>query len=519
MTADTKKIALIIGAGPAGLTAALELLRHTDIKPIVIEASGDNGGISKTVEHNGNRIDIGGHRFFSKSDRVMAWWLDILPIEVPAAGAAEIKISYHNQRRVVVPQEGDRSSRGDDDVMLVRSRVSRIYFGGNFYDYPISLSLKTISNLGILRTIKIGFSYVRASLFPIREEKSLEQFLINRFGRELYAIFFRDYTEKVWGVPCTEITAEWGAQRIKGLSITRAVAHAIKQALTPAKSVSQKQTETSLIEFFLYPKLGPGQMWDCVARDISALGGEILYFNRVDRIDIANNRVNKVGFTDIKTGERHSLACDYCFSTMPIRDMVKSITPEVPTHIREVSDGLVYRDFITVGLLVERLTVQPDGASDSQLIPDNWIYIQEPHVKLGRLQVFNNWSPGMVANGDKVWLGLEYFCNEGDMFWSRPDKQIIAQAIEELAAINIISTEDVRDSILIKMPKAYSLHISPVARRLAKDRRVWTQLWSEKHSRSYGWSEEQVQARMNQPGPGREPPGIRTALFSSLLII
>jgi protoporphyrinogen oxidase len=421
----------------------------------VIEASGDNGGISKTVNHNGNRIDIGGHRFFSKSDRVMAWWLDILPIEASAAEAAKIEISYHNKRHVVVPKESGRSSRSDDDVMLVRSRVSRIYFGGNFYDYPISLSLQTISNLGILRTIKIGLSYARASLFPIKEETSLEQFLINRFGRELYTTFFRDYTEKVWGVPCTEITAEWGAQRIKGLSITRAVVHAIKRILTRTKSISQKQTETSLIELFLYPKLGPGQMWDCVARDVSALGGKILYLNRVDRIHIADDRVNTVGFTDIKSGERHSISCDYCFSTMPIQDLVKSITPGVPTRVREVSDGLVYRDFITVGLLLEKLKVQPGGGSENQLIPDNWIYIQEPNVKLGRLQIFNNWSPAMVADTGKVWIGLEYFCNEGDVFWSMSDEQIIALAIEEIASINIIYTEDVLDSVLIRMPKAY----------------------------------------------------------------
>ena len=455
MTVAQKRTAVIIGAGPAGLTAALELLRHSDIKPVVIETSGDNGGISKTVNHNGNRIDIGGHRFFSKSDRVMEWWLDILPIDPAAATSRGVEITYHNKRRTVTPKEIDRSQRNADDVMLVRSRVSRIFYGGKFYDYPISLSLKTIANLGLWRTIKIGLSYVRASLFPIRDEKTLEQFFINRFGRELYATFFRDYTEKVWGVPCSEITAEWGAQRIKGLSVTKALAHAFKQAFVPTKSFSQKNTETSLIEYFLYPKLGPGQMWDCVARDVIALGGEIHYFNNVDQIMVCDNRVTAVGFHNGDTGQRERLECDYCLSTMPIRDLVRSVTPAAPERVRAVADGLIYRDFITVGLLVDRLKVRSAGRADNRLIPDNWIYIQEPDVKLGRLQIFNNWSPGMVADRDKVWIGLEYFCNEGDLLWRKKDGEIVELAIEELASIGIIDAEDVLDSVLIKMPKAY----------------------------------------------------------------
>ena len=431
--------AVIIGAGPAGLTAALELLRHTDIKPIVIEATNRNGGISATINHQGNRIDIGGHRFFSKSDRVMDWWVGILPVD-PAAfeNNPELLISYQNKQRTLSADQAGGAPRSEHDVMLVRNRTSRIFYGGKFYDYPISLSLQTITNLGIPRMVKIGFSYIRARLFPIRDEQNLEQFFINRFGRELYATFFRDYTHKVWGVPCTEITAEWGAQRIKGLSITKAIGHALKQVFSSTSSIKQKQTETSLIEFFLYPKFGPGQMWDCVAKDVRAMGGEIHYGYRVDEIDVDANGVTSVSCVNPDNHERYDLPTDYCFSTMPIRQLVKAIKPPVPQRVRDISDGLIYRDFITVGLLVNRLRVKPKTPTENGLIPDNWIYIQEPHVKLGRLQVFNNWSPSMVADEDKVWIGLEYFCNEGDEFWEMSDEEIIAQGIDEVDSINIV---------------------------------------------------------------------------------
>ena len=456
-----QKTAVIIGAGPAGLTAALELLRNTDIKPIVIEDTHLNGGLSATIDYKGNRINIGGHRFFSKSDRVMDWWLDILPVDETAfEDNNNIQITYHNKQRSISSDQRahdnrSESNRSKDDVMLVRNRTSRIFHGGKFYDYPISLSMQTISNLGLLRMAKIGFSYIRARLFPIRKEDNLEQFFINRFGRELYATFFRDYTEKVWGVPCTEITAEWGAHRIKGLSITNAIVHALKKVFSRTKSLNQKKTETSLIEYFLYPKSGPGQMWDCVARDIIALGGEIHYQYRVDEIDMDKNGVSSVSCVNPETHDRYAIPADYCFSTMPIRQLVKAINPPVPEPVRAISDGLVYRDFITVGLLVNKLKIQPKDNSGSKLIPDNWIYIQEPHVKLGRLQIFNNWSPTMVADPNKIWIGLEYFCNEGDEFWAMEDADIIAQGIAEVHDINIIDQSEVIDSVIIKMPKAY----------------------------------------------------------------
>jgi len=464
MTDLGQKTAIIIGAGPAGLTAALELLRQTNIKPVVLEASGDNGGISKTVNHNGNRIDIGGHRFFSKSDRVMNWWLDILPVDESELNASDIEISYQNKTRKIPVKEVQQRHREPDDVMLIRSRTSRIFFGGKFYDYPISLSLKTLTNLGLIRTTKIGFSYIKAMIFPIRDEKTLEQFFINRFGKELYSTFFRDYTEKVWGVPCSEITAEWGAQRIKGLSIMKAITHAFKSLIKkPAKSVQQKGTETSLIEFFLYPKFGPGQMWDCVARDVVSLGGEIRYHNTAKTIHFEQDQITQVDYVD-QEGSPQSIKADYCFSTMPIRELVQSISPEIGGIAREVSDGLVYRDFLTVGILVDKLKVVPENGNPGDLIPDNWIYIQEPHVKLGRLQIFNNWSPQMVSDPEKIWIGLEYFCNEGDEFWSLNDAEIIQTGIRELASIDIIHEEDVLDSVLIKMPKSYPAYFGTYER-------------------------------------------------------
>src|SRR5262245_14673734 len=269
----TQQTAVIVGAGPAGLTAAYELLERTRVKPIVLEMSDYMGGIARTINHKGNRIDIGGHRFFSKSDRVMEWWLNILPMEEAAGGAAAI--SYQNQSRTIETNAA-ANPETTDQVMLVRNRKSRIYFLRRFFNYPITLSADTIAKLGLWRTFKMGLSYLKAMALPIRNEKNLEEFFINRFGRELYQTFFKSYTEKVWGTRCQEISAEWGAQRIKGLSITKAITHALRKLFkrTP-KDVGQKDVETSLIERFLYPKFGPGQMWEEVAKRVLAKGGEI----------------------------------------------------------------------------------------------------------------------------------------------------------------------------------------------------------------------------------------------------
>lgn len=437
----TQKTAIIIGAGPAGLTAAYELLERTDIIPIVIEASEDIGGISKTVNYKGNHIDLGGHRFFSKSDRVMDWWLKILPMQVsgsnPAANAPD-------------PENTDK-------VMLYRNRLSRIYFLRKFFDYPVTLNLNTIKGLGFIRIFKISISYLYSRLFPVKTEKSLEDFFSNRFGKELYKTFFRDYTEKVWGIHCSQISPEWGAQRIKGLSVSKAVGQAIKNIFSSSKSIRQKEIETTLIQQYLYPKFGPGQLWTEVTDSIKEKGGQILMSHKAVGFTYIGNTIQSVKIINEKTSEVLIKNADYFFSTMPVKDLVESLGSQVTEDVKKVAQGLVYRDFITVGLLLNKLKIQnlTKIKTHNNLIPDNWIYIQESDVKLGRLQIFNNWSPYMVSDKNKVWIGLEYFCNEGDELWSMTDEKFSTFAMDELAKIDIIDKADVLDHVVIRMPKTY----------------------------------------------------------------
>ena len=449
--AARKKRALIIGAGPAGLTAAYELLTRTEILPIVLEKSEYMGGLSRTVNYKGNRMDIGGHRFFSKSDRVMRWWLNILPLQKIDAPTAQIACGRQNTT-VQASTEGADPHR-DEKVMLVRNRKSRIYFMRQFFAYPITLSLDTLGKLGIRRTLRIGLSYLRALLFPIRNEQNLEEFFINRFGRELYVTFFKSYTEKVWGIECSQINAEWGAQRIKGLSIYKTISHVVKKSFSRKnKDIGQKNVETSLMEQFLYPKYGPGQMWEEVARQVTAMGGRILTRRSIESMAGIDGRISSVCGCNSETGETDCFEADYFFSTMPIKELVAGMSPPAPPEIREISDGLIYRDFITVGVLCEGLKLRE---SSGEIIKDNWIYIQEPDVLVGRLQIFNNWSPAMVADASKVWIGLEYFCNETDALWNRNDSDIVELAKSELALMNIVEPEDVMDATVIRMPKAY----------------------------------------------------------------
>jgi protoporphyrinogen oxidase len=493
------KKAVIIGAGPAGLTAALELLRRTEIVPVILEASEEIGGISRTIRYKGNRMDIGGHRFFSKSDRVMEWWVELMPPELAAqcefaAGAAiqSAEIGYQGKRRVVtVPahlheesplrgmgplQHEEREETEEEDsvedaaetvvvpepenpdlVMLIRPRRSRIYYLRKFFDYPITLTANTLKNLGLVRMARVGTSYMVSRVRQIKPEKSLEDFLINRFGRELYLTFFKSYTEKVWGTPCHEISAEWGAQRIKGLSLTTAVKHFVKKmfrATSEGGDLAQKGTDTSLIERFMYPKFGPGQLWEHVAELVQQKGGEIHKGWKVDRLNFADGEPLRV--TSIEAvradGERRTFAGDYFFSTMPMRELLRAMNTPIPANVLEVSDGLQYRDFITVGLLVDRLKVtEPDGG----LLKDTWIYIQEPDVLLGRLQIFNNWSPYLVSDPAKVWIGLEYFCYETDDLWKMADEEMKKFAIAEVAKIGILNAADVSDAHVVRVPKTY----------------------------------------------------------------
>ena len=479
--------AIIIGAGPAGLTAALEFLRKTDVTPIVLEASGEIGGISRTIRYKGNRMDIGGHRFFSKSDRVMQWWMELMPPALGDDAPTGVDISYQGKQRTVsvpahlteepplrglgplqheeqesVPEATEAvvnapAPESDDLIMLVRPRKSRIYYLRKFFDYPIKLTANTITNLGPARMAKIGYSYVMSRVSPIKEEKSLEDFLINRFGRELYLTFFKSYTEKVWGTPCDQISAEWGAQRIKGLSLTTALKHFVKKAFTlkskdeTSGDVAQKGTDTSLIERFLYPKFGPGQLWEHVADKIVTMGGEIHMGLKVDSIEVDGKRVTAVEAVN-EAGERQRFEGDCFLSTMPMRELVQALRTEIPANVREVSEGLQYRDFITVGVLANKLDVtEPDGG----LIKDTWIYIQEPDVLLGRLQIFNNWSPYMVSDPTKVWIGLEYFCYDTDPLWAMPDDELKSFAAQELQKIGILRTAEVLDAHVVRVPKTY----------------------------------------------------------------
>ncbi len=459
------KIAVVAGAGPAGLTAARELLRRSPIVPVVFEADVQVGGISKTVNYRGNRMDLGGHRFFSKSDWVMRWWQEILPIAQNQMGADEaLRISYQRKSREFAPS--GRPAAETDSVMLIRRRLSRILHRRRLFDYPLKLDANTLKNMGVAETLRVGSSYAHARFSRRFPESSLEDFLVNRFGERLYRTFFKDYTEKVWGVPCTEISAAWGAQRIKGLSVTKALAHALAAPFRSSTDTAQIHTETSLIERFLYPKLGPGQMWEAVAREVTARGGEVHLQHRVVGIERSGLTVTAVTVRDQSTGAVRRVACDYFLSTLPVHDLTAMLLPE-DERVAHVARRLPYRDFMTVGLLLRRMSVPGKRARDAAangMPPDNWIYVQEPDVKVGRLQLFNNWSPALVADPNTIWLGLEYFCREGDELWSLRNGQLVDFAADEIAKLNLIERRDVLDGTVHRVPKAYPAYFGEYRR-------------------------------------------------------
>ena len=469
-----KRIAVIAGAGPAGLTAAWELLARTDVHPVVIEPTAAIGGIARTHVHNGNRIDIGGHRFFSKSERVMKWWFSMLPPQgAPAADdlAQEHAIDLATEvvLRVLAPDVAEQGEERihevrrpapdperEDRVMLHRSRLSRIYFARHFFPYPLRITLLVAWRLGILNTVLITLSYLWAKVFPRRDETFLDAFFINRFGRRLYETFFRGYTEKVWGVKCSEIRADWGAQRIKGLSLKRAVVHAIRDLLSSDFRKQQHRRETSLITRFWYPKLGPGQMWETVAEQVRGAGGEIRHGVRVVGVQVREGRVCHVRVRDEASGQCEDLPCDYFFSTMPVRELVAMVEPAPPASVRDVAAGLCYRDFLTVGILLDRLHVLEKGRPPQTSVRDNWIYVQDAGVRVGRIQIFNNWSPYLAADHEHTtWIGLEYFVGQGDDLWQMPDDELVRLAVGELERIGFARAADVRDSCVLRVPDAY----------------------------------------------------------------
>lgn len=424
--------AIIAGAGPAGLTAAYELLERTNVTPIIYESTDAIGGIAQTFNYKGNRIDIGGHRFFSKSARVMEWWLRILPLEgTPPA------------------QEKDRET-----IMLRRNRLSRIFYRRSFFPYPLGINFDNAKKLGLWNTFLIALSLLRAKCWP-RDEKFLDGFFINRFGYRLYSTFFRDYTEKVWGVSCTQIPSDWGAQRIKGLSLLRALKHALRDLVNPTFKQEQQARETSLITQFYYPKYGPGQLWEEVAKQVKERGATLESHTRVSGVHLESGRVAAVTREHTVSGEKQRVPCEWFFSSMPLKELIPMISPPAPQAVQEVAAGLQYRDFLTVGLLLRSLHVQEKGLPPQKLVPDNWIYIQEGDVQVGRVQIFNNWSPFMVASPDTVWIGLEYFVNEGDALWSMKDEDLVKLGIAEMEKIAFIQGKDVLDSCVLRMPKAY----------------------------------------------------------------
>lgn len=449
------KNAVIIGAGPAGLTAALELLKAAgnEYTVTILEESGDIGGISRTVRYGGNRMDIGGHRFFSKDERIMSWWRDMMPLQ----GAPALDDKILGREKPLAP--GGPNPDTADRVMLVRDRVSRIYYGGHFFNYPISMSWATIQNMGFLTTIKAGFSYL-FSVVHKRPEDSLENFYINRFGRVLYAMFFEGYTEKLWGRHPREISADWGAQRVKGLSIA-AVLKDIFHKIVPSKNA---EVETSLIEQFWYPKLGPGQLWETVADEVRARGGTLITSAAATAIVAGDGKITGVGYA--QNGQAKTLAADVVISSMPIKDLLKVWQGAVPAPVAEAARGLPYRDFVTVGLLLNRLKLANKTKLKTLggIVPDCWIYIQEGTVKVGRLQIFNNWSPYLVKDPEHtVWVGMEYFCTEGDDFWNMDEAACVEFAVGEMVKMGIIEQADVLDTHRERVQKAYPAYFDTYA--------------------------------------------------------
>jgi protoporphyrinogen oxidase len=439
---------LIIGAGPAGLTAATEVLARGGL-PLVIEVEAQVGGLARTLEYRGNRIDIGGHRFFSRDDSVMRWWLDVLPLQgAPASDDIDLSRSLPLSDAVGAP-DPEKS----DEVMLSRTRLSRIYFLRRFFDYPVTLSLSTLRDLGFGTTVRIIGSYLAARLRPIRPELNLADYFINRFGRELYQLLFEDYTHKVWGVPCSEIGPEWGAQRVRGLSVGSAIKHAVASLLRRDNAIGQEGTPKTLIGRFLYPKLGPGQLWEAVAARVLEQGGRIMLGHEVVGLRIEGGEISDVRIADGAGGHDEVIHPDFVLSSMPLCDLVARIEGEGPPEaVSCVARELPYRDFLIVGLLVRRMKLA--GAGQSR-IPDNWLYVQERDVRLGRLQVFNNWSPYLVEDGRHTWLGLEYFCSEGDEVSGMQDDAVTRMAVEELEALGLVDAEDLLDSVVIRVKKAY----------------------------------------------------------------
>ena len=443
-----KKKVIVIGAGPAGLTAAYELLdKSDDYEVVVLEESNTFGGISRTVNYKGNRMDMGGHRFFSKVDEVNEWWEKMLPTQ-GSLPKDDIML-----KRKSSTSKGGPNPEKTDRVMLRRNRLSRIFFKQKFFDYPVSLKYETLKNMGLGTTIVVGFSYLKSAIFK-RKENSLEDFYINRFGKKLYSMFFENYTENLWGRHPSEISPEWGAQRVKGLSIVAI----IKDMFGKVFKKKNRKVETSLIEEFAYPKLGPGQLWELTAKEIEKKKGTIIKNAKVVKIH-KNNKNEVTGVTYLDKDNKHiKVTGDYVISSMPVKDLVMGMN-DVPNKFLKIAKGLPYRDYMTVGVLIDKLNLKNETKIKTvgNIIPDTWVYVHDKSVKMGRFQIYNNWSPYLVKDLEHtVWMGLEYFCNEGDDMWSMKDNDFAKMGISEMVKMNLIDSEaNVKDFHVERVKKAY----------------------------------------------------------------
>lgn len=443
---------VIIGAGPAGLTAAYELLsrdKKKEYSVTVLEAEDAVGGISRTVLYNGNRMDLGGHRFFSKDKRVENWWFKLMPFQgQPAYDDKKLDL----EKAFAV---GGPDPEAEDRVTLLRRRVSRIYYDKCFYDYPVALKWQTLKNMGLFRTVSVGLSYLKAVMHRL-PETSLENFYINSFGRKLYSMFFEGYTEKLWGRHPRDIAADWGSQRVKGLSIVGI----IKNMLGKLFAGKEREVNTSLIEEFIYPKYGPGQLWETAAEEINRMGGRILLNHQVVGVKLdEQGNIAKLKVMNTISGKVEEIEADIYVSSIAIKDLLHNVEGTVPEEIKTIAEGLPYRDFVTLGVLVKAINLKntTDLKTINNIIPDCWIYVQDAAVKLGRIQVFNNWSPYMVKDVENtLWLGLEYFCTEGDSFWNMTSEEARSFAAKELVTMGILDREEqVLDCHRERVKKAY----------------------------------------------------------------
>jgi protoporphyrinogen oxidase len=402
---------VIIGAGPAGLTAGY-LLSKEGVRTTILEADDIVGGLSRTARYGEFRFDIGGHRFFTKYEPVQALWEEIL-----------------------------------GDAFISVPRLSRIYYDGKFFDYPLNAG-NALKGLGLVNALMIVASFIKWRWRPYPVEENFEQWVTNRFGKRLFEVFFKTYTEKVWGVPCAEIRAEWAAQRIQNLSLERAILAAVN---LNRRSPSIR----TLITEFRYPRLGPGEMWETCSQRIAEMGNDVLLRHRVSAIETQHGRAVAV-VAQTPCGTRRFPA-HHVISTAPLRALVKALEPAPPAEVTSAADGLRYRDFLTVSLIVNR----------DKLFRDNWIYVHSPGVKVGRIQNFNNWSQALVPVPGKTCLGLEYFCFEGDGLWESSDDQLIALGTRELEQLGLASASDVEDGTVVRMPKAYPIYDSAYRDHLA----------------------------------------------------